>query len=192
MSVDETGGTRLTALPTLSAQRNTLGKDARAYEHERQRLKKAADFVKMRSRKARGTEWSGNRAYQRSASVASTTPSEKGRRLQEEDSEDGDVEGPVLLDSRPENMGVVPLMAEPSPRPPRYEVRLADFIRAGKPRKPKGHGDFEVIPHIRSVIVLDDNTPDEFGEDEPWEYVLNPDSEPDKGLSYAEVAALSG
>ncbi len=49
-----------------------------------------------------------------------------------------------------------------------------------------------MIPHIRSVIVLDDNTPDEFGEDEPWEYVLNPDSEPDKGLSYAEVAALSG
>jgi len=54
-----------------------------------------------------------------------------------------------------------------------------------------GDGDFEVIPHIRSVIVLDDNTPDGFGEDEPWEYVSNPDSEPNKGLSYAEVAALS-
>jgi len=55
----------------------------------------------------------------------------------------------------------------------------------------KGDGDFEVIPHIRSVIVLDDNTPDGFGEDEPWEYVLNPDSKPNKGLSYAQAAALS-
>ena len=48
-----------------------------------------------------------------------------------------------------------------------------------------------MIPHIRSVIVLDDNTPDGFVEDEPWEYVLNPDSEPNKGLSYAQAAALS-
>ena len=39
-----------------------------------------------------------------------------------------------------------------------------------------------MIPHIRSVIVLDDNTPDGFGEDEPWEYVLNPDSKPNKGV----------
>ncbi|KAJ3576101.1 hypothetical protein NP233_g654 [Leucocoprinus birnbaumii] len=188
--VDENGKAQPTASPTLPPPKSNLGKDARAYEHERQRLKKAADFVKMRARKAQGAGWAGNKPHQRTASTGSAAPSEKGRRLAEEDEMDDEVEGLVLSDSWKENMGVVPLVAEVEP-PSRYEVRLADLIQAGKLRKPKGDGDFEVVPHIRSVIVLDDNTPDEFDVDEPWEHVLNPDSEANKGPSYAQVAALA-
>lgn len=137
-SVDENGRAWLATLPALPSQRNTFGKDARAYEYERQRIKKAADFVKMRSRKARGAEWTGNKAHQSSASVANATLSEKGRQLQEGEDENDDLEGLVLFDNRQENTGVMPFMTEPSPHPPRYEVRLADFVRMGKPRKPKG------------------------------------------------------
>jgi hypothetical protein len=54
-----------------------------------------------------------------------------------------------------------------------------------------GDGDFEVVPHIRSVIALDDNTPDELDIDEPWEHIYSTDCEENKGLSYAQVAALS-
>ncbi|KXN85760.1 hypothetical protein AN958_10943 [Leucoagaricus sp. SymC.cos] len=182
-TVDENGNPRSTTSPTLPPPgKVSVQKDVRAYEHERQRLKKAADFVKMRARKA---QQGADKAHQRSASVGSAAASEKGGRLREEDDVEDDGEL-VLSDSWKENLGGVPVVAEP----PRYEFRLADLIRSGKPRKPKGDGDFEVIPHIRSVIVLDDNTPDEFDVDEPWEHVLNPDSEANKGPSYAEVAAL--
>lgn len=54
----------------------------------------------------------------------------------------------------------------------------------------KGDSDFEVIPHVRSVIVLDDNAPDELDADEPWEHIYGTDSEDNRGLSYAQVAAL--
>lgn len=53
----------------------------------------------------------------------------------------------------------------------------------------KGVNDFEVVPHVRSVIVLDDNTPDELIIDEPWEHVNDSDTEA-RGLSYAQVAAI--
>lgn len=151
-SVDENGRAWLATLPTLPTQRSTFGKDTRAYEYERQRIKKAADFVKMRSRKARGAEWTGNKGHQSSASVASATLSGKGRQLQEEEDENDDLEGLVLFDSRQENTGVTPFMTEPSPHPPRYEVRLADFVRMGKPRKPKGECYGYGVPR-RELIV---------------------------------------
>lgn len=199
---------RLTTSPTIPSSK--LPKDARAYEHERQRLRKAADFVKMRARKAQqGAGWAGTKAHHRTGSgrsySGSTTPSEKGGRLREEDAEEDEGEGLVLSDSWKENLGVTTVAADQ----PRYEVKLADLIRPGKPRKPKGSyclpqanpisnthyslgdSDFEVIPHIRSVIALDDNTPDELDVDEPWEHIYNTDSEDNKELSYAQVVALS-
>jgi len=171
-----------------------LHKDARAYDHERQRLKKAADFVKMRARKAQqGAGGPGGKAHHRTGSgkdsMEGAQLSEKGARLQEqEDIEYDEVgEGLVLSNSRKENVGIVTAMTDQA----RYEVKLADLIRPGKQRKPKGDGDFEVVPHIRSVIALDDNTPDELDIDEPWEHIYSTDCEENKGLSYAQVAALS-
>jgi len=186
----ENGKTQPTASPTLPKPL----KDTRAYDHERQRLKKAADFVKMRARKAQqGAGCDGGKSHHhrtgsgKDSVEGSAQLSEKGGRLQEEDLEYDELgEGLVLSNSRKENMGIVTIMADQ----PRYEVKLADLIRPGKPRKPKGDGDFEVIPHIRSVIALDDNTPDELVIDEPWEHVYSTDCEEDRGLSYAQVAAL--
>ncbi|KAF9444760.1 hypothetical protein P691DRAFT_806666 [Macrolepiota fuliginosa MF-IS2] len=189
-ALDEKAGLALS--PIIPSSK--IPKDTRAYEHERQRLRKAADFVKMRARKAQqGTGWVGNaKAHQRTASGKSSAggglgavPSEKGRLFSDEETELDEGEGLVLSDSWKENLGIV---TEQS----RYEVKLADLVRPGKPRKPKGgDGDFEVVPHVRSVIVLDDNTPDELDIDEPWEHIYNTDSEDNKELSYAQVAALS-
>lgn len=117
-----------------------LHKDARAYDHERQRLKKAADFVKMRARKAQqGAGGTGGKTHSRTGSlkdfVQGAQLSGKGARLQEEDLEYDEVgEGLVLSHSRKENVGIVSTLADQE----RYEVKLADLIRPGKPRKPKG------------------------------------------------------
>ncbi|KAI0066647.1 hypothetical protein BV25DRAFT_1912695 [Artomyces pyxidatus] len=74
----------------------------------------------------------------------------------------------------------------------RGEVALTDLIRPGKTqRKRKGaEADFEVIPHVRSVIVLDDCA-DVEELDEPWEYLSTASDESDgrKIFSYAEIAS---
>lgn len=147
--VDENGNARLTASPTLPLSKSNLEKDARTYEHERQRLRKAADFVKMRARKAQGAGWAGNKAHPGSPSVGNTAPSEKGRRLREEEGDDDDIEGLVLSDSWKENMGVMSPVAEP---PSRYEVRLADLIQSGKPRKPKGRCHRYCISKLELIV----------------------------------------
>jgi len=72
------------------------------------------------------------------------------------------------------------------------EVRLTDLIRPSKAQKSRvPESDFEVVPHVRSVIVLDDFA--ETGEaelDEPWEH-LSSESEEEgkKALSYAEIVS---
>ncbi|EKM84283.1 hypothetical protein AGABI1DRAFT_89015 [Agaricus bisporus var. burnettii JB137-S8] len=183
---EENGKAGVAASPLTPSSKPTFHKADRAYEHERQRLKKAADFVKMRTKKAHhGTTLSSSKGHARNSSSSLT---ESGTRLGEkEDYEQDDIDGQVLSDSWKENIGFVAVAIE---QPSRYEVKLADLLRVGKkPRKSKGANDFEVIPHIRSVIVLDDNTPDELTIDEPWEHVNDPDTE-DTGLSYAQVAAI--
>ena len=52
-------------------------------------------------------------------------------------------------------------------------------------------GDFEVVPHIRPVIVLDDDATPDLNLDEPWEHVFVVDDYPVDALSYAKVAALN-
>ena len=52
-------------------------------------------------------------------------------------------------------------------------------------------GDFEVVPHIRPVIVLDDNAIQDLDPDEPWEHVFVVDDHPVDALSYAKVASLN-
>lgn len=53
-------------------------------------------------------------------------------------------------------------------------------------------GDFEVVPHVRSVIVLDDVISHDLDIDEPWEHVQRDEegyahTNKAEGLSYAHA-----
>ncbi|THH30231.1 hypothetical protein EUX98_g3943, partial [Antrodiella citrinella] len=68
------------------------------------------------------------------------------------------------------------------------EVDLTEFLKPAKARKVKrAVGDFEVLPSVRQVLVLDDRLDGELEVDEPWEH-LSLDGEDEKTFSYAEVA----
>lgn len=132
---EEIGKAGVAASPLTPSSKPTFHKADRAYEHERQRLKKAADFVKMRTKKAHhGTALSSSKGHARNSSSSLT---ESGTRLGEkEDYEQDDIDGQVLSDSWKENIGFVAVAIE---QPSRYEVKLADLLRVGKkPRKSKG------------------------------------------------------
>ncbi|KAK0478590.1 hypothetical protein EDD18DRAFT_1295979 [Armillaria luteobubalina] len=152
------------SLPTI--------KDQRAYEHNRQRVKKAADVAKMRQKKREGSP-----LFKLDRGLAS----EKSRRLRADDVDP--LDGVFVESAHRDEAG------PPKSRKP--EVKLSDLLVRKQDRK-KGtwlsfrwrQPDFEVIPHIRSVIVLDDFTPD-LAADEPWEHI---DAEPvSKAPSYAQV-----
>jgi hypothetical protein len=145
----------------LSSSTGTV-KDMRAYEHDRQKVKKAAELVKRKARKASG--WSRALHELKTHSSGPTASSGKRERLWLEDVDalDGlECEPDVgrMLHSLP-SRGVLN----------KREVKLADLVTARKPRKGKD-GDFEVIPHVRSVVILDDCVGLDLSEDEPWEYI---------------------
>jgi hypothetical protein len=92
----------------------------------------------------------------------------------------------------------------------RHEVPLAALVTTRKPRKGRGmccpslatskqrshnlvtEGDFEFVPHVRPVIVLDDVMTPDVEVDEPWEHVYGNDDEyPDKDPSYATIASFN-
>lgn len=165
--------------PTLSSI-----KDLRAFEHDRQRAKKAADLVKMRARKGQGRWGSLAKGGLYNSSKKSATPvfSEKHGRLGTDEAFDG-----LLADSC--DLGTVASrdvfkLAQP-------EVRLSDLVTFRKPSKGLD-GDFVVVPH-RSVIVLDDIATHDLLIDEPWEHIYGSDEEesaattPTKGPSYAAI-----
>ena len=100
--------------------------------------------------------------------------------------------------------------ARPEDRP---QVQLADLLIVKKSRR-KGRGnlllysgpllshaepthvsidgDFEVIPPIRSVIVLDDDTTPDLDFDEPWEHIYGvEDVSTTHEPSYAKIASLN-
>ncbi|THV00601.1 hypothetical protein K435DRAFT_854530 [Dendrothele bispora CBS 962.96] len=149
-----------TFFPSLASLR-----DQRAYEHERQRSKKAADLAKAKARKG---QWSLlTYDSKRSLSSSPTRNPEKSKRL------------------RPEEMEAL----ERTPRAMSSEVKLADLISSKSVRKPrvrKGKdSDYEVVPHVRSVIVLDDIMARDVSFDEPWEHVEHSDSDDSSSDSVA-------
>ncbi|KAJ7134643.1 hypothetical protein C8R44DRAFT_870252 [Mycena epipterygia] len=169
----------------LSASSPTLPslKDLRAFEHDRQRVKKAADLVKMRARKGQG-RWASLAKGELYNSARKSTPpplSEKQKRLRAEEVDA--LEGSLAADSGYDLDGVASrVTSQPS------EVKLSDLVTFRKPRKGLD-GDFVVIPH-RSVIVLDDITSHDLLVDEPWEILSDEEDSaatPTKGLSYAAI-----
>jgi len=155
-------------------------KDMRAYEHDRQRMMKAAELVKRKARKS--LAWST--VLQPKIHPSTTGISGKHERLRVEDVDplDGleyDADVRRVPHSLPGRLGGVPY---------KMELKLGDLVTARKPRK-GSDGDFEVIPHVRSVIVLDDFIGLDPNVEEPWEYIRGQFEEDGitPALSYAEI-----
>lgn len=187
--------------PTL-----TSNKFLREYEHDRQRTKKAAELVKARARKEQG--WATKlRGSRRGAGTG--VFSEKNKKLRDEDVADS-LDGIALAlgESKGNARSDTSLFVS------RSEVKLLDLVTPAvrKPRKGKGmssvfhigtlvltastlliaEGDFEVIPHVRSVIVLDDNTSKDLDMEDTWELIHSDEEEGSvKTPSYADVITLS-
>jgi hypothetical protein len=195
---------------TLTSSPNP--KDVRAYEHDRQRVKKAAERVLTKAKKERGWTMRRGAAYAK----CSCCQSDKAKRLGAKDVKgllDGDVVSDVaFLESRRLRSDSGPTLSSQPFKgfaSATRDVKLADLVTAGRPKKSKGNlvftsfrpffhsrkpaeRDFEFIPHIRSVIVLDDVFGDDIDEEEAWEHVLLEDELDEKIQcpSYAQVVAI--
>ncbi|EIN14266.1 hypothetical protein PUNSTDRAFT_140592 [Punctularia strigosozonata HHB-11173 SS5] len=160
-------------------------KAVRAYEIERQRVKKAREFelAKEHKEKAIGEKMAQDTGF-------------KGRRnVKDIRSGSEDVIDPMRkLKADVLQVGRSTGDEERAGKSGRKEVTLGE-LTVFKPGRNRGHGrgrkakdsNFEVVPHVRAVIALDDE-PDLFELDEPWEYV-NPDEDENHGPSYAAVVA---
>jgi len=184
----ELESTRSTATSPMSTPHPS--KDLRAMEHSRQRTRKTADLVKKRARKeqARSSTPKAVEAKRSSSGGAGHGhgPARKGKLLTEDELE--------MLDPTPlsasKNSTLLLEESANSAEVVRNEVKLTDLIVARKARKGKD-GDFEVVPHIRSVIVLDDNISHDAEPDEPWEHIDFDDEDDEAELSYAQIAKLT-
>ncbi|KIY50446.1 hypothetical protein FISHEDRAFT_57292 [Fistulina hepatica ATCC 64428] len=169
-------------------------KEVRALEHNRNKFRKAQDYQRTASR--RSQSWA-SRIYglRKSSSGASAGVSRKNK-LFVEVSDDSDVLN-ADLDVRSDWEASVPSSPRASfassPLPPTsMEVKLADLVATARMRKSKDH-DFEMIPHIRSVIALDDNFTNDLLPEESWEHISSSLDEPPRSctsLSYAAVVAM--
>jgi len=163
-----------------------IDRDARAYEHERQRVKQAGEWARRRARKANGQGGFGRPV------VAGATHA--GRRAKGFKSAkvglDVDVDVYVVMPQRDmertttkiwdelgaglwKRASLPPSGTDVSKATQGVRVNLSDLVVLSqrKPRKLSVDG-FEVIPPIRSVIALDDvvNVHD-MELDETWEHV---------------------
>ena len=187
--------------PPLSSPIDVL-RDVRAYEYDRQRVKKAAELAKTREMKSRNAISRRNH-WGPWADKPKKTVIRMGKTgwfLWKEATE-GELEKVEQLKAD----------SPPTPAvPKRGEVKLADLIMPQKPRKTKGKtypippsvtyrlrtfvltgGDFEVIPPPRSVIVLDDFTINDMDLDGSWEHVPRGEDEKRNSLSYAQIVSAA-
>ncbi|KAF8634879.1 hypothetical protein AX15_000633 [Amanita polypyramis BW_CC] len=169
-------GEQNTAPPPATSN---VSKEVRAYEHHRRRVKKTAETANLRVRKLA----SATKQLSLSQPRTSTNKVRKGAGVFD-DLLDLDI--PAIFDAAQGD-------EQPDLRRGKAEVSLADFVVARKNRK-GADNDFEVIPHVRSVIILDDDQLHDIEIDEPWEYINGIDddqvcSDVGKPISYAMVAA---
>jgi len=199
---------------TISFPGQDKDRDARAYEHERQRVKHAGEWAKRRARKTTiGGTAVGRPARARAAHAGRQAKSLKGGKVELE-VDDGYVVTPQGRDTEyttakmcdGSSAGLLTKVSLPPSEDGRTDAFKADqgvkinlseiiMLSQRKPRKPNAD-DFEVIPHIRSVIALDDVANHDMDLDEPWEhiYVNNGEGKASDGaskfgrLTYARVA----
>jgi len=152
-------------------------KDVRTYEHDRQKAKKAAEFAKVKARKGK---WNCSCCIEKRDKV------KRGKLLLD----GGDIDVGEPLEAEPTAGDLGPYSAPKQGGELSLVDVLANLVKNGKPRK-SNVGDFEVIPQVRSVIVLDDETGSEGEFGEPWEHIYG-DSEEEldekrQPPSYAEI-----
>ncbi|KAF9069309.1 hypothetical protein BDP27DRAFT_1325677 [Rhodocollybia butyracea] len=186
------------SVPSLSSSFPSFDsfKDRRAYEHDRQRRKRSEEFVKKRE--ARSLETMIFRGLKGDAASMREKSIRKEKRIEAKQRGAGaaDDEGDVIQGVRSTGTWKEPSTANQS------EVKLADLITPGSIRKSRKNkdSDFEVIPAVRSVIVLDElafmqDTPRPRDLEQDWEHVYHSDgddydsssSTADPNLTYAKV-----
>ncbi|ESK85454.1 hypothetical protein Moror_11006 [Moniliophthora roreri MCA 2997] len=163
-------------------------KDQREYEHNRQRIKHVADYIQMRARKGREAYPSNGTLPRRGR--LSWLPNYFSKTTSANDSE-RDKEKRDSLSCNTSEQRVEPIVEDEwvdwsghhtadhhrfDKSKSSAEAKLSDLIvSTRKPRKIK-EPDFEFVPHIRSVIVLDDKIPHDITIDEPWEHIAHSDT----------------
>lgn len=173
------------ALPNTSEVR--VLKAVREYEHGRQRAKKSARTEIWKAEKAAKRQLKAQKAQgtlegipvHRSRKAGFTRLDRDETFLDESDSA--------------EEAFDVEVVETPKWREDKLEVDLTKLIRPSKARRSKA-GDFELIPSVRSVLVLEDAVLDrgfdDLDDDEPWEYLSAGGDDAEHNIpSYAEVAA---
>ncbi|GLB43623.1 hypothetical protein LshimejAT787_1401350 [Lyophyllum shimeji] len=176
-------------------------KEARAWEHDRQRLKKASGFVKNQARKAQADTRGQSptlaaKPYDRRPAIRAAVDQLEGDvpdlACEESEVDWDDAASPVRSlcldrDEEGEKEGVPRVSS-------RHEVPLTDLLVSRKPRHGR-EADFEVVPPVRSVIVLDDKTTPDLDFNDPWEHVYAEDATEqhthERVPSYAKIAALN-
>lgn len=196
-----------TLSPPLDILYTKEDKDTLAYEHDRARHMKTLDRARTKARKAFG--W-GNASAQYTSKRDGSHGRGKSPVVEEAENfgKGGRNEGRELageyhpvgvkVNSPKQNQEFVWSTGTPF-----SEVRLADLIvlaagtTGGSQRRKRGgakgglDGDFEIIPHVRPVIVLEDGVG--HGElEEGWECVqAEEDEKKGLGKTYARVAAAA-
>jgi len=194
-----------TGLPSQDKDR-----DARAYERERQRAKHAGEWAKRRARKA-GQGTVGGTGASRADAAHAGRRANKSRKVGVDVDVDVDVYAvtPHGRDAgrTTDGLGAGLLKrvfqppsgnggTDPSKAIPGVKVDLSEIMVLSQKKLRKINvDDFEVIPHIRSVIALDDvANVHEMDLIEPWEHIYANSGEgkaPDSKFgrpSYARVA----
>ncbi|KAG6853543.1 hypothetical protein C0991_003401 [Blastosporella zonata] len=162
-------------------------KESRAREHDRQRLKKATSLLQRQARKAHQVPGQWPVKVQHTGSVRGP-----GVRIDDADDEPGVEENEVEWGG-----ATSPVRSKDQVDTTRAEVALSDLLIARKPRHGRAPDrDFELVPALRSVIVLDDFSVPELDPDEPWEHIYASDADDTlplrtPELSYAKIAALN-
>lgn len=173
-------------------------KDLRAYEYARQQVRKVADRKTQRQR-------TGSHRAKR---VLGAPAGVKDLLWKHDNIDAVDV---VLAGTVTKATAVA---FAPSSDASKFEAKLADLIVAKKPRTRRRAGgfsfpplppslltplsfvlsdsDFEIIPHMRSVIVLDDTTfsQDMALGDEPWEHIYDDKDEGDVDIQAPTYATV--
>lgn len=198
------------ATAPISSEPRVL-KAVREFEHGRQRAKKSA----------RTEIWKADKAAKRQLKAQKAQGTLEGPPIQHRSKKAGfarlDRDETLLdeSDSAEEAFDVEVIETPKWSEDNRLEVDLTKLIRPSKARRSKGMfisfvccgvrfdqwlnlddvaGDFELIPSVRSVLVLEDAVLDRgidsIEDDEPWEYLSAAGDDAEHNiLSYAEVAA---
>lgn len=190
-----TQSSRPSSNDTLSVRLVTEGvaKDVRAHERARRRAKEREEHAQAKGRKEKAAVLRAL-GFKVSSSTSSGGHGGKPAAARKYSMEIWDGDQPDVSPWRkpscvPLELATVPLQSNVGPF---TELTLADLISVPRPQKKGKKLDFEVIPPVRAVIALDDDT-DDTESDEPWEYItrasfLNSEL-PQKGRSYAQAAA---